>query len=146
FAQRREAFAGGVLQRLARRVAQHLVAGRADRRHRERVGRRQAAGHRQHARALGQLEDLSDDRRVHARAAARQLPGTHAGSLFDGGAVDETRRDTNTTAITASRNTQVAASTASPSSGTAARIDRNGCSNCTWLTRTVPPSASARYQ
>ena len=27
--------------------------------------------------------------------------------------------------------------------GTAAAIDRNGCSNCTWLTRTVPPRASA---
>ena len=34
----------------------------------------------------------------------------------------------------------------SPSTGTAKRSERNGCTSCTWLTRTAPPSASPRYQ
>ena len=53
---------------------------------------------------------------------------------------------TNTTAITASENTTVTASSFSPSTGTANNSARNGCTSCTWLTRTVPPSARPRYQ
>ena len=32
------------------------------------------------------------------------------------------------------------------SSGTAMSIEKKGCTSCTWLTRTVPPSARPRYQ
>ncbi|EWS52885.1 hypothetical protein X551_04327 [Methylibium sp. T29] len=51
----------------------------------------------------------------------------------------------NTVAITASAKARVSASSRSPSNGTAASIDTKGCSSCTWLTRTVPPSARPRY-
>jgi hypothetical protein len=50
-----------------------------------------------------------------------------------------------TVSMTASANATVAASSVSPSSGTANSIDRKGCSSCTWLTRSAPPRASARY-
>jgi hypothetical protein len=60
FAQRRIAFAGGVLQRLARGVAQHAGGGFAHRFDREGVGRGQAAGQRDDAGALGDLQDLAD--------------------------------------------------------------------------------------
>ena len=55
-------------------------------------------------------------------------------------------RPTKTVAITASAKATVAASSRSPSTGTANSSDRNGCTSCTWLTRTVPPSARPRYQ
>ena len=80
-AQRREAFTGGVLQRLARGLGQHPVAGVADGLHRKGVGRRQPAGHRQDAGLLGHLEDLADDGRVEPRAAAGLVPEGHGGLL-----------------------------------------------------------------
>ncbi len=52
----------------------------------------------------------------------------------------------NTVAITARPKPTVTASRRSPSSGTANSMDKNGCTSCTWLTRTVPPSARPRYQ
>ena len=51
-----------------------------------------------------------------------------------------------TQTITASAKTSVSACSGSPSSGTAASSARKGCSICTWLTRTSPPSARPRYQ
>ena len=76
------ALARGVLQRLARRIAQHALARRAHRLDRKAVGRRQAAGERDHARLLGQLQDLADHRRIHPLGALRQRPGSgHAGLL-----------------------------------------------------------------
>ncbi len=74
FAQRREAFARGVLQRLARRVAQHPRRRLAHRLDRKGVGRGQAAGERDDPRQLGELQDLADRRRVHSRGAGRELP------------------------------------------------------------------------
>ena len=53
---------------------------------------------------------------------------------------------TKTVAITASEKTRVSGSRRSPSIGTANSSARKGCSSCTWLTRTVPPSARPRYQ
>ncbi len=41
---------------------------------------------------------------------------------------------------------ELAASSRSPSSGTANSMPRNGCTSCIWLTRTVPPRARPRYQ
>ena len=73
-AQRRVALAGGVLQRVARLLAQHARAGLGHRLDRKGVGRRQAAGERDDARALGQLQDLADGRRLEPRRAARQGP------------------------------------------------------------------------
>ena len=51
----------------------------------------------------------------------------------------------NTVAITASAKPRVTASSRSPSRGTANSMPRNGCTSCTWLTRTVPPRARPRY-
>jgi hypothetical protein len=51
-----------------------------------------------------------------------------------------------TVATTASAKPSVIASSDSPSSGTAARMLTNGCSSCSWLTRSAPPSASPRNQ
>ena len=51
-----------------------------------------------------------------------------------------------TVATTAAAKPSVTVSSRSPSSGTAARIDRKGCSNWVWLTRSAPPSARPRYQ
>ena len=51
-----------------------------------------------------------------------------------------------TTAITASEHSTVSASSRSPSTGTANSNARKGCTSCTWLTRTTPPSARPRYQ
>ena len=48
--------------------------------------------------------------------------------------------------MTNSEKATVAGCSVSPSTGTANSKARKGCSSCTWLTRTVPPSASARYQ
>ena len=56
------------------------------------------------------------------------------------------RRDSRTVAITASANNTVSGCSGSPSSGTASSIDRNGCSSWIWLTRSMPPSCSPRYQ
>mmetsp|Transcript_5286 Transcript_5286/g.19871 ORF Transcript_5286/g.19871 Transcript_5286/m.19871 type:complete len:454 (-) Transcript_5286:714-2075(-) len=76
--QRREALAGGILQGLARVLAQHPVAGRLQRIDREGVGARQAPGHGQDPRLLGDLEDLANDGRVHPRGAAGLGPdGAH---------------------------------------------------------------------
>ena len=77
FAQRREALAGRVLQGLLRMLAEHRVAGLADRLDRKGLGRRQATGHGLHARPLGDLHNLAQDRRIHARRAAGQGPHTH---------------------------------------------------------------------
>jgi hypothetical protein len=55
-------------------------------------------------------------------------------------------RPTNTVATTASAKPTVAASSRSPSTGTANNIERKGWTSCTWLTRTVPPRARPRYQ
>ena len=75
-AQRTEAFAGRVLQRLTRRcrTARLALASRIGL-DGEGVGRRQAAGERPHARQFGELEDLADDRRIHAVAPLGQVPG-----------------------------------------------------------------------
>jgi hypothetical protein len=51
----------------------------------------------------------------------------------------------NTVLITATANPSVTASSVSPRSGTANSMLKKGCTSCTWLTRTVPPSASPRY-
>jgi hypothetical protein len=74
-AQRAVAFARRVLQRLARRLAQHALGRDAHRLDRKGVGRRQPAGHRDDAGLLGQLQDLADHRRVHPLGAAREAPG-----------------------------------------------------------------------
>ena len=51
-----------------------------------------------------------------------------------------------TVATTAAAKPSVTMSSGSPSSGIAARIEKNGCSSCVWLTRSAPPRASPRYQ
>ena len=78
FAQRQEALAGGVLQRLAAADAQYRVAGGLERLHREGVRRRQAAGHRAHPWPLGHLQNLPDDRRAHPCRPLRCRPRAHA--------------------------------------------------------------------
>jgi len=74
-AQRAVAFAGGVLQCAAAVFTQHAVAGFAHGFDGEGVGRGQATGKADDARALGELEQLADHRGVHARGAAREGPG-----------------------------------------------------------------------
>ena len=93
--------------------------------------------------------------------AARQLPGRggvdawscrSSQVAFEGsararrGARTGILRPTKTVPITASEKSSVAGSSRSPSIGTANSSARKGCSSCTWLTRTVPPSARPRYQ
>jgi hypothetical protein len=73
-AQRREAFARRVLQRLARCVAQDALGRLTYGLDREGVCRGQAAGEREDARKLGQLQDLPDRRRIHARRARGEAP------------------------------------------------------------------------
>ena len=74
-------------------------------------------------------------------AAVGTAVGTTAGPGFTA-----MRRDRNTVAITAPAKATVGVSSDSPSKGTAKAIDRKGCSNCTWLTRSMPPNCSPRYQ
>ncbi len=79
-AQRTVAFAGGVLQRGAALLGQHARGGLGHGLDREGLGRGQAAGQRDDAGALGDLQDLADRRRVQARGAARELPGGRHGA------------------------------------------------------------------
>ena len=51
------------------------LAGRAHRLDWKAVGRRQAAGERDHAGQFGELEDLADHRRIHARGSRGEVPG-----------------------------------------------------------------------
>jgi hypothetical protein len=74
-AQRPEAFAGGVLQRLARGVGEHLLAGLAQRLHRKPIGRGQPARQADDAGPLGELEQLADGARVESLGPAGQGPG-----------------------------------------------------------------------
>jgi hypothetical protein len=75
FAQRAKAFAGGVLQRFARVVAQHRSVASAMACDREAVGRGQPAGQRDDAGPFGDLQDLADRRGFEPRGAAGQGPG-----------------------------------------------------------------------
>src|SRR6187402_2203137 len=84
-------------------------------------------------------------------ADQRKQRGGHQGFKthcisFSFNGVPAKRLPTNTVATTASAKPSVTISSGSPNSGTAARMLKNGCSNCVWLTFSAPPNASPRYQ
>ena len=167
FAQRRVAFARRVLQRLARRcrAGRGSVASRI-----ASTGKVSGDGRPPASEMipgqLGELQDLADHRRVHPRGARRQAPGgtaVHRGPRLEArrpvaevAATAQRRRrrrptgiarPTNTVATTASAKRDASprrAARRAPARRTAST--RNGCTSCTWLTRTVPPSARPRYQ
>ena len=84
-AQRRKAFAGGVLQRSLTVFAQHLGAGLGKRGNRKGLGRGQATGKADDAGLFSDLQDLADHRGVHFLGACGHLP-IHSAfpCLFDG--------------------------------------------------------------
>ena len=76
-AQRLVAFAGGVLQRIARLRAHDFFVSRVECVNRKRVWRRQAARKADDVRLLGHFEDVPQHRGIHAGGAGGQIPVFH---------------------------------------------------------------------